>query len=289
MPTDLSAQPVGVANFVALHIDQSNRELLEEMIRRSNVRTDFFIICLVSSGTASVRINLQQIDLKTNDLLIIPPDATKDKIEIHDNVSLKIVGYSSGFLIPLRLPANFWEVSDFFSAKNIPCWHLDTANAAMISSLILRMQEINSDEYSHPYKIELLQYYFMIFILEMGALASRFSQDSTRRFTRKELLTIQYFSLVKKHFKEERSLAFYSAALFVTPKYLTETVKEVSGQTAGEVIDSYTVQEAKIQLETTSKTISEIADLLQFSDQSSFGKFFKRMTGIAPKYYRSIR
>ncbi|MBQ2133511.1 MAG: helix-turn-helix domain-containing protein [Bacteroidales bacterium] len=43
---------------------------------------------------------------------------------------------------------------------------------------------------------------------------------------------------------------------------------------------------AKVLLRTPQLTIKEITDKLKFADQSSFGKFFKKHTGISPKKYR---
>lgn len=144
-----------------------------------------------------------------------------------------------------------------------------------------------SENNQHPFKMEIVKYIFMIFILELAALAPHYALENNQQFTRKELLTIEFYALAKKHFREHRELKYYADALFVTSKHLTETVKEVSKRTAGETIDSLLAQAAKIQLKTTSKSIAEISDALNFSDQSSFGKFFKRMEGVSPKTYRS--
>ena len=129
---------------------------------------------------------------------------------------------------------------------------------------------------------------FMIFILELAALAPKYALERNQQFTRKELLMIKFYALAKKNFREQRELKFYADALFVTPKHLTETIKEVSQRTAGETIDLLLVQASKILLRTTTKSIAEISDSLHFSDQSSFGKFFKRMAGMSPTKYRTI-
>jgi AraC-like DNA-binding protein len=80
---------------------------------------------------------------------------------------------------------------------------------------------------------------------------------------------------------------FYGEALNVTPKYLTETVKEINGKSAGAVIDDFVILEAKLLLEKPENTIAQVADLLNFSDQSFFGKYFKRITGISPKEFKT--
>jgi len=45
--------------------------------------------------------------------------------------------------------------------------------------------------------------------------------------------------------------------------------------------------EAKLLLETPRLTISQIAENLNFSDQSFFGKFFKKQVGLSPSSYRT--
>ena len=277
---------ISTTKFAALTLDFGKEDLLAEMIQRSNLRNDFFAICLLIKGSGKVRINLKEFILKKNDLLIIPPDVKKDNIELSSDAVLKVIAYTSEFLVPLQLPANFWEILDYFSAKNIPVWSLDKKEVKAMINMSDQLEKWNAIDLDHPYKIEILNYSFMIFILELAAIAPRYSQKSNQRFSRKELLAIKFYALAKKHFRQERTLQFYADLLFVTPKYLTETIKEITGQTAGEVIDSFTVQEARIQLKTTIKNISEISAELNFSDQSSFGKFFKRLTGLSPKDYR---
>lgn len=276
-------------NFSALTLDHSQKDLVEEMIQRSNVRTDFFIISLLVKGSGKARINLKEFNLQKNDLMIIPPDVTKDNIEISPDAVLKVIAYTSEFLIPLPLPDNFWESSGYFSAKKIPVWSLDNKEVKAITTISDQLERWNNNQDDHPYKREILNYTFMIFLLELAAIAPRYSVESNQRFSRKELLTINFYTLAKKHFRTDRSLQFYANLLFITPKYLTETVKEMSGQTAGGVIDSFTAQEARILLKTTSKTISEISEELNFSDQSSFGKFFKRLSGLSPSDYRQSK
>ncbi|MCB0458901.1 MAG: AraC family transcriptional regulator, partial [Flavobacteriaceae bacterium] len=64
--------------------------------------------------------------------------------------------------------------------------------------------------------------------------------------------------------------------------------KEVSGKSTSQLINEIVVMEAKIMLDNPKLTISQIAQELQFSNQSFFGKFFKKNTGISPSNYRKI-
>jgi AraC-like DNA-binding protein len=102
---------------------------------------------------------------------------------------------------------------------------------------------------------------------------------------KKTLLRISH-SWCKSNSESQRNVNTYAEQLSITPKYLTETVKEITGKTAGEIIDDFVLLEAKLLLDNPALSIAEIADELHFSDQSFFGKYFKRHAGVSPKEYR---
>lgn len=104
--------------------------------------------------------------------------------------------------------------------------------------------------------------------------------------SRKEDLFERFIRAVSESYKEERSVSYYADKMFLTAKHLSTVVKEISGKTAGEWIDSLVVLEAKALLKSSEMSIQEIADELHFANQSFFGKYFKHHTGMSPKEYR---
>jgi AraC family transcriptional activator of pobA len=104
--------------------------------------------------------------------------------------------------------------------------------------------------------------------------------------SRKQELNILFQDLVFRHYKEHRNVQYYADALFVSPKHLTESIKDVTGRTAGEWIDDAVVLEAKVLLRNHDLSVAQIADSIHFPDQSSFGKYFKKQTGFSPSDYR---
>ena len=92
--------------------------------------------------------------------------------------------------------------------------------------------------------------------------------------------------MLAKEFSRHRSLSFYANKLNTTSKYLSEVVKKQTGKTAGEWIEHTVILEAKVLLQNRELGIAQVSDLLNFSDQSVFGKFFKTHTGISPLEYR---
>lgn len=108
------------------------------------------------------------------------------------------------------------------------------------------------------------------------------TQGSSRRIT----YVHNFLNLVHRYHREQRSVAFYADKLFISPKYLSLIVKEQTGRSAARIIDSFVVLEAKSMLRFSGKNIQEVAYELNFPNQSSFGKFFKNLTGMSPSDYQ---
>ena len=107
-----------------------------------------------------------------------------------------------------------------------------------------------------------------------------------KKMTRADEIFTNFIRLVELHYKHERRVGWYAEMLTITPKYLSETVKGVSGRTPNEWIDSYVTLEVRVLLKTSSKSIKEIADELHFPNQSFLGKFFREHVGMTPTAYR---
>ena len=92
--------------------------------------------------------------------------------------------------------------------------------------------------------------------------------------------------LLEQNFRTERRVGWYAEQLCITPKYLSETVKQVSRLTPNEWIDNYVILEIRVLLKNSTRSIKEIAMEMNFPNQSFLGKFFKERVGMSPSEYR---
>ena len=81
-------------------------------------------------------------------------------------------------------------------------------------------------------------------------------------------------------------MGFYADKLCISSKYLSQIIKNVSGFSAPDIIDKYVILEAQHLLRHTDLSVKEIADQLNFPNQSFFYKYFKSHTGCTPNSYR---
>lgn len=105
--------------------------------------------------------------------------------------------------------------------------------------------------------------------------------------TRSYTIFDQFIRLMAREYVLHRDVQWYAEQMSLTPKYLSEVVKEVSGRTAGQWITSFVVMELKSLLRDSDLSIKEIAVELNFSNQSFLGKYFKNSTGMSPLEYRN--
>ena len=110
-----------------------------------------------------------------------------------------------------------------------------------------------------------------------------------RHFTKHTLeVYTAFLRLINSHYLEHRDLGFYADQLGISTRYLSMVTKEVSHTTVATFINRKIMLEACWLLKTTDYSISKISELLHFSDQASFSKFFKRVNGVPPLQFRRV-
>lgn len=207
-------------------------------------------------------------------------------VDIQPGTLFSVINFTADFFSKIGLPQNKQHLLEYFTSQFSPVWQLQKKDAATVLSLAEQLKQRTETWAIHPFGPELLQHTFYLFLFEMAGLSKIYAQQTNKQLSRKENLLIQFVNLVQQQFKTQRSVQEYAKQLNITPKYLTETVKEISGKNAGDIIDEHVLLEAKLYLDNPQYSIAQIADELNFSDQSIFGKFFKRLTGLSPKEYR---
>ncbi|MDE7376005.1 MAG: helix-turn-helix domain-containing protein [Muribaculaceae bacterium] len=96
----------------------------------------------------------------------------------------------------------------------------------------------------------------------------------------------EFMRLLQLHHKIQRSIQFYAERMYISPKYLSHIIKEATGKSASEWIAEFVVMEAKNMLRYSHKNIQQVAYELNFTTQSSFGKYFKHVTGMSPTEFQ---
>ena len=249
-------------------------------------RADTFGLTIVLQGELKMKINLQAYTFTKDHLILTAPNALKQVISLSKNFRLLFVIFTTSFLNQIGLSTRNTDLFSYFTNQYSPQWKLEVKDVRLVKSIVQQMKQRLQSMNSHMYGKEILNLTFFTLAYEVSALSGKYTHPILFHVSRKEDLIIRFANLVCQKFKFQRNVQEYARQLNITPKYLTETVKEISGKSAGEVIDDFVILEAKALLDNAELSISQVAEKLQFSDQSFFGKYFKRNVGMSPKQYR---
>lgn len=142
----------------------------------------------------------------------------------------------------------------------------------------------------HLYQKEMILNHLFAFYLDLSNILDHRKefQDSSN-LTRYEWIIKTFIDLLATCYRQEHKVEFYASRLNISAHYLSLIVKRITGQSVCDFIFEMLYSEARNLLIHSKLSIQEIASLLNFSDQSSFGKFFKRKAGLSPVDFRKMQ
>ena len=143
---------------------------------------------------------------------------------------------------------------------------------------------------NHYFAEEVNYAYFYILLTDMADMVwrryGRYEPMHHTEMRRADGILKEFSELLVQNIKTETSVGFYAEKLCISKQYLSLIVKEKLRVTIGTVLASMRVEIAASMLRDPELSIQEVAEAMSFSDQSSFGKFFKKHTGLSPLKYR---
>lgn len=108
-----------------------------------------------------------------------------------------------------------------------------------------------------------------------------------RGHTNRDMIFQLFMFDLYAHSREHRDVGFYASRSTVSPKYFSTVVRQISGKSPSELIETVVAGEAKTLLADRQASIKDIATRLNFPDAPTFTKYFLRVTGMTPKAYRN--
>jgi len=248
-------------------------------------RSDGYIIGICTRGSAEVEVNLQLYQAKPDAMLLATPFHILRIFNYSEDFLCRFIVFSKTFLTENNVNSHFLESFSYFKSASLPVIYPSHDEITMLLDIYMLMQKKLERE-EHPYRMEISRSILTSLLYEVQSIYENHHVMVKGKQTRKQELNVLFQELVFHHYKEHRNVQYYADSLYVSSKHLTETIKEVTGRTAGEWIDDAVILEAKVLLRNREISVARIAEDINFPDQSSFGKYFKNHTGLSPSDYR---
>lgn len=240
-----------------------------------------FLLC--KQGSIQLLLDDSTFNINAGDLYIYPPFSQTFIKEVSDDFS-GVVGIAD-FDFVLSTITQVSNTQQHIYIRTRPCVTLTQHQLQNIEELVSIIKHRLAESY-RPLRIQILSALVKTICFEIldayfdGLSISPLQQNNRDRIFQR------FLQDCFMHFKKHRDVKFYAELQHLTPRYFSTVIREVSGKTPIEWINLSLVTEAKKLLATPELNIKEIALQLNFEDQSLFGRYFKRITGLSPSSFR---
>jgi putative araC-type transcription regulator len=248
----------------------------------SRMKALFLALC--TSGHAQYTVDTKMHEVSAGDVIIISEEQVVADYKLSDDCKGIALIMSYNFF--QNIVSGIHELSPLFLfARTHPVFHLDDNQTKALENDIEHIKEKIADV-GHRFRRELVVTMLKALIIDMSNIIYQFQQVGDEMQTRAEVIFRDFIQAVEKNYRTERRVSWYAQQLCITSKYLSETVRIVSRRTPSDWIDSYVTRELRVMLRNSTMSIKQIADELNFANQSFLGKYFKEHVGMSPSKFR---
>jgi AraC-like DNA-binding protein len=246
--------------------------------------SDTCIHLICTQGEGSFVFNEHCYHIAKNDLVVIPmPDRVKN-LAAHEDMRVEWFAADYKFLQGL-LPSNNYSIGGSISLNQNPVVKLTDEQADILLADFHRLRDRMGDRH-HQFYRELMGSLCLTMMYDI--FEPHAQRDATDTHTdRTAYIVKQLMQLLSTGIsRTEREVTYYAERLNVSPKYLSDTVKRVTGHSVSSYIHRHTVPILKNYLGDERLSLTQIAELMEFSSLSHFSRYCTKHLGQSPSDYR---
>ncbi len=239
-------------------------------------------LCL--EGECSFVFNGEPFVLKKGDLMIIRKGCLVENMEPSADFKVKNICISAAF-IERCTPSTNYGIKGQLSLFLNPIMHL-TQEQQFVCERDFRWIEYRLNQTDHKFYHELVMNAVQSAILDFFDFHSSLNGEYSISTQNASIMSRFLGMLEEGVYRRNREVSYYADALCVTPKYLSEVSKRVSGFAANYWINRFTSLDIARMLRDKSLTFVQISEIFNFSSPAYFSRYVQRTLGMNPTKYR---
>lgn len=249
------------------------------------IKLNFPMYWVCIEGYIKVNINLEEYLVEKNEIIFILPNN---------------IGYVEEISPNCKLIMHSFEENQSYTPYSFPQTINNLKNCIKRNNRKFKLQEDIIEEILFIHKTikkkilfnnennisDILQHYILGIISSITVAIKDIIEKNNHILSRQEQIFYSFIQKVQGNYNKEREVVFYAKELCISPKYLSKIVFESSGKYAKDWIKEYVILAAKALLKSNDYTVQQISYMLNFPNNSFFGKYFKSAVGCSPKKYQ---
>ncbi len=234
-------------------------------------------------GTCKMVYNETELEMREGDVIIVCRGKFISDVRASGDFCVKVIYVDAAFTEVCTPQNNYGMVGTLALFLN-PLMHLNEEQRGRCRRNMETVEERWKSE--HHFKRDIM-------IATVQAMILDFYDFHVSLYGRKEISTqtadimARFLNILNDgEFRRHREVAYYADALCVTPKYLSEVSKKVSGASANYWITRYTALDLSRLLRDKSLSFSDIIEMFGFSSSAYFTRYVQNNLGMTPSEYR---
>ena len=246
------------------------------------ISTMSLLVCI--KGAAKVNIGLEANEMHNHDALFLKSGIICEMTDMSPDTQFFSVILDEAFYYPIFSHLDLSVLQR--ALMNQPICRLSDERmeeCIVVYKQIKKHLLLHTDE---PLNQDIIRGYLQVLLFNIYAVYLEKDQLADIKPTRQQELFNRFMELLQRDYRNHRHINHYASELCVTPSYLSKVVLAQSGHTASEHIDNFIIAEAKQLIRSRQYTILQVSEMLNFTCQSFFGRYFKKHTGLTPKEFQ---
>ena len=246
--------------------------------------TNFFEVIFFKEANGYFQLDFNKIRLQNNFILFISPFQKRQWFVDKDKLKCTFLIFEKDFLNDFFSDKFFTYRLQYFYNSSVPTYIKTNERLFSYEDDIFEeiKREIADFQNDSPHLLRAILYYMLI---RMNRLFCKHHNLETDTLTNN--LAYQFKEALEHNIREKKQVNQYAEMLGVSRVSLNKAVKRQFGVTATSMLKDRLIYEVKSELMYSSKTISEIAYQLNFSEPNNLIRLFKNEMNVSPIQFRN--
>ena len=284
---------VGKSIFIGDNLD-IERNMLDFDVSYSRpysypFKLTFTSAILCYKGSIRTTVNRHEYVVGCNDAFIVQSGSIVEFLSGSDDLKIIAMAFEDKGSESL-FNSSAMNANSYIMHRSVPMLlHLEDEEMQMQKRLYKEIRQFYS-MVDATYRSEVVKGYLYVsvasFLSKLGGISRQ--EKVLYDGSREDELYLQFMDDLQVFGSRERMVSFYADRCCVSPKYFSKMIHLASGKTPIQLIKERVIVEAKVLLNSTDMSIQQIAEALNFPNDSFFCRYFKLEVKISPLKYREM-
>lgn len=258
-------------------------EMNKETIIKSPVKLQNYHLIMLTEGSIEIDVNYRIFQMTGLSSLHLSAGDIIRKIKASDNVRGYHIVFSDEFHAEIRTTRN--SPINLQLKKEYPYQIFTEKEYDFLLQSVTRLITYINDT-THFHHALVIKNEVHNLVLNISDKRRKEHGDKIYKADRQKMILERFKDLLNGHCEKQHEVSWYAEALTISADYLSKITKENDGRSARAWINEAIIAKAASLMHYADLNIKEISEKLNFTDQSSFGRFIRKNTGMSPKEFR---